>query len=76
MKILSIAFIGMALVMPGAVAAKEPSHDRQPANADQFYGLYQNPSQATGAFDHSGTRGREGRGASAFHPEGPGNVVD
>lgn len=27
-------------------------------------------------FDHSGTRGREGLGASPMHPEGPGNVSD
>jgi hypothetical protein len=27
-------------------------------------------------YDHSGTRGREGLGASPGHPEGPGNVGD
>ena len=83
MKILSIAFIGMALVASGAVAAKEPSHYRQPANANQYYGFYQNPSQAIApadadeaAFDHSGTRGREGLGANPSHPEGSGDVSD
>jgi hypothetical protein len=75
-KILSIAFIGMALVMPGAVVAKDASHAAPPANADQYYGLYQNQSQAIGTFDHSGTIGRDGRGANPFHPDGPGNVVD
>ena len=75
MKIVSIAFIGMALVVSGAVAAKEPSHDRQPANAGQYYGFYHNPSQAVApadadeaAFDYSGTRGREELGASPSNP--------
>lgn len=27
-------------------------------------------------YDHSGTRGREGLGASPAHPEGPGNFDD
>jgi hypothetical protein len=60
MKYISIAFIGMALVMSDTVAAKEPFHDRRPASADQYYGLYQNSSQATSTFDHSARRGHEG----------------
>jgi hypothetical protein len=83
MKVLSIALIGSALVMSGAVAAKEPSHAKRPVNADKYYGLYQSPSQALapskadGAdFDQSGTRGRENLAASPSHPEGPGNVAD
>jgi hypothetical protein len=82
MKILSIALLGAGLLMSGAVAAKDYRHAKQPANANQYYGLYRNPSDSLAPsrmdranFDHSGTRGREGLGASPFHPEGPGNVV-
>ncbi|WOJ88544.1 hypothetical protein RZS28_12010 [Methylocapsa polymorpha] len=80
MKILNIALISSTLLMSGAVAAKDYPHTKQPANADQYYGLYQNPSRAVAppgaAFDRSGTRGRQGFGGSPFHPEGPGNVAD
>jgi len=83
MKILNITLISSILFISGAVAAKDYPHAEQPANANQYYGLYQNPSQAlapSGAdhadFDRSGTRGREGFGGSPFHPEGPGNVAD
>ena len=68
--------------MSGAVAAKQ-LHPAQPADADQYYGLYQNPSQAIAPsaadsddFAHSGTRGRADLGADVLNPEGPGNVVD
>jgi hypothetical protein len=81
MKIFSIALIGSALVMSGAAAAKERPHDSQPANANQYYDLYQNPSQAitpsgddNADFGHSGTRGRENLGADFSNPEGPGNI--
>jgi len=63
----------------GAVAAK----DRHPPSPEQYYGLYANQDQGPAVsrwdrarFDHSGTRGREGLGASPMHPEGPGNVSD
>ncbi len=82
MKIFGIALIGSALVMSGAVAAQE-THATQPAKANEYYGLYQNPSQAiapsgtdSADFDHAGTRGREDAGAGVSHPEGPGNVAD
>ncbi|MGO9674063.1 MAG: hypothetical protein ACLPSF_07835 [Methylocella sp.] len=82
MKLFSIALIGSALVMSGAVAAKE-THASEPVNASQYYGLYQNPSQAiapsgsdSADFAHSGTRGREDLGAGTFDPKGPGNVSD
>ena len=65
MKVLSIALIGSALVMPGAVAAKERSHAKHPVNADQYYGLYQKSPQASAPFkaygiefDSPGARGR------------------
>jgi hypothetical protein len=83
MKPLSIALVCSALVMSGAVAAKEQVRAGQPANADQYYGLYQNPSQAIAPsgddsvdFGHSGTRGRENLGAGVSNPEGPGNISD
>ena len=83
MKILSIALIGAALVMSGAVSAADSAHAGQPARANEYYGLYQNPSQAiapsaddNAAFDRSGTRGRETLGAGFSNPEGPGNVSD
>ncbi|WOJ90366.1 hypothetical protein RZS28_03450 [Methylocapsa polymorpha] len=48
-----------------------------------YYGAYQNaaPPPALSRwdrsrFDRSGTRGREGLGASPLRPEGPGNVSD
>jgi hypothetical protein len=69
----------------GTAAADE----RFPSN--QYYGPYENnghfvkpnpglaPSRADAdrnAFFRSGTRGRQGLGASPIHPEGPGNVSD
>jgi hypothetical protein len=63
----------------GAVSAQQ----RYPAPADQSYGTAATaqpqvaPSRWDRAhFDRSGTRGREGLGASPMHPEGPGNVSD
>jgi len=67
----------------GTAAADE----RFPSN--QYYGPYENngrfvkanpglaPSRTDrNAFFRSGTRGRQGLGASPIHPEGPGNVSD
>ncbi len=67
----------------GPVAADE----RFPSN--QYYGPYENsgpfvkpnpglaPSREDrNTFFRSGTRGRQGLGASPIHPEGPGNVSD
>jgi hypothetical protein len=75
--------LGLAVVLlmgsAGVVAAKDRSV--QPADANQYYGLFEGlsgdpaPAQIDRRnFDHSGTRGREGLGDSPFHPEGPGNV--
>jgi hypothetical protein len=82
MKALDI-LICSALVMSGPVAAKDQIRAGQRANADQYYGLYRNPSQAivpTGDdsvdFGRSGIRRRADLGADVFHPEGPGNVSD
>lgn len=80
MKVFSIVLMSSAFLISGAAMATEPS---RPADANQFYGEYDSPSQSAApadadrsAFDHSGTRGRHGLGASAFHPEGPGEVVE
>lgn len=75
-----VVLVAAALIASmGVVAAK----DRQPADAGQYYGLYQSPSSNIAParsdrldFDHSGTRGRQGLGESPFNPEGPGNVSD
>jgi hypothetical protein len=83
MKIFKLALLGAGLLTSCAVAAKDYRHAKQHARADQFYGVYHNlspvfvPSTANPPdFDLSGTRGRDGLGASPFHPEGPGNFVD
>jgi hypothetical protein len=83
MKFIAIALLGAGLLMPGAVAAKDYPPAKQPANANRYYGMYLDPSQGRAPsitdrrdFDHSGTRGRDGLGASPFHPEGPGDVED
>ncbi len=83
MKVLSIAVLGAGLLMCGAVVAKDYPHAKQPAKADHYYGVYQNPSEGFAPstadppeFDQSGARGRDGLGANPFHPEGPGNVED
>jgi hypothetical protein len=61
----------------GAVGAQQ----RYAAPGDQYYGApaIPNPQIAPSRwdrarFDRSGTRGREGLGASPMRPEGPGNV--
>ena len=70
----------------GAVAADQPGFSAlpplyegspfsSPYFANQFQGLA--PSRADrNQFDRSGTRGREGLGASPVHPEGAGNVSE
>jgi hypothetical protein len=83
MKIRSAALLGAGLLMSGTVAAKDYPQPKQPTEADHYYGVYRNPSPGfvpstddPPDFDPSGTRGRDGLGASPFHPEGPGNVED
>ncbi|PNE12460.1 MAG: hypothetical protein CR217_03600 [Beijerinckiaceae bacterium] len=53
-----------------------------PSRADQIYGADANPKPQLAPsrldralFHRSGTRGRQGLGASPLHPEGPGNVT-
>jgi len=50
------------------------------AGHDRSVGTYLNPRKAPSRWDRarfhrSGTRGRQGLGASPLHPEGPGNVT-
>jgi hypothetical protein len=64
-----LASVGMAAAQP-----------RYHLRTEQFYSIDQGPNQVAPSrwdrirYDHSGTRGREGLGASPRHPEGPGNV--
>lgn len=76
--------IGMAAAALLAIGSVSYADDAQPsARARQFKGLYEiaptslNSDQlAHRTFGRSGTSGREGLGANAFHPEGPGNFSD
>jgi hypothetical protein len=76
-----LAFAGLASIIALGTASAQQAY--QP-RANQYYGLYQqNPGGGPSAmgndnnrFDRSGTRGREGLGASPYHPEGPGNATD
>ena len=66
-----LASVGMAAAQP-----------RYHLPTEQFYSTHQGPNQVAPSrwdrirYDRSGTRGREGLGASPGHPEGPGNVSD
>ncbi|WP_026607052.1 hypothetical protein [Methylocapsa acidiphila] len=70
--------VAVLIASIGTVSAQD--HQSQSAYPTQ----YQRPSAAESQnlavsrwdrarFDHSGTRGREGLGASPMHPEGPGD---
>lgn len=73
-----------SLVSIASIGAASAQQANSNTRAGQFYGFYQQnpaamntPARADRAdFDRSGTRGREGLGASPYHPEGPGNVTD
>lgn len=71
------------LIASAGAAAAQAAPPHKPVKANQYYGLYEGSSAGlTPAqidhrmFDRSGTRGREGLGASPLHPEGPGDVAD
>jgi hypothetical protein len=78
-SIRTLAFAGLALAASIGGAAASSSHVA-PVPASDFYALYDNSPSTSSSdmanYDHSGTRGRLDLGASAFHPEGPGNVSD
>jgi hypothetical protein len=68
----------MLAATTGIACAQEP----YPSRADQIYGANANPKpqlapsrQDRARFHRSGTRGRQGLGASPLHPEGPGNAT-
>jgi hypothetical protein len=79
------AAAGMGTVVPLQItaAAQAQEHQQvqpvapQPPEINWFASFYSQPS-APGLnwqlFNRSGTLGRQGLGASPFHPEGPGNV--
>ncbi|QBR72257.1 hypothetical protein CU048_14315 [Beijerinckiaceae bacterium] len=73
--------IGLAAAALAASIGAASAQERYPSSADQYYNVYANPNPRTAPsrwdrarFDRSGTRGREGLGASPMRPEGPGNV--
>ena len=64
MKSLGIALLGISLLASGAVAAKQPI--RLPANANQFFGLYQGQTTSP---TQSGVTGQDQRyPADGLHP--------
>ncbi|MGA7656338.1 MAG: hypothetical protein WCA96_06100 [Methylocella sp.] len=79
-KVLTVGLAAATLAASfGAVSAQQ----LYPAPADQVYGGSVTPNPQTAPsrwdrahFDRSGTRGREGLGATPMRPEGPGNVSD
>jgi len=73
-----MGFAATALAASIGAAGAQQSY---PVPADQSYGPSAIPNPQTAPsrwdrahFDRSGTRGREGLGASPTRPEGPGNV--
>lgn len=85
MKILSMSASRYAVMTALAAAAMAGSTGAQggPLPPGNYYGVHGNPHPRMALsrwdrlrFDRSGTRGREGLGATPGHPEGPGNVSD
>jgi len=76
-RIMGLAAAMLAATM-GIAGAQELSPPR--AGHDRNAGTNLNPRKAPSRWDRarfhrSGTRGRQGLGASPLHPEGPGNVT-
>lgn len=76
---MGIATATLAASISMANAQQVPHYRTNP----YYGGAYSNPVPPPALsrwdrarFDRSGTRGREGLGASPMHPEGPGNVSD
>ncbi len=79
-KTMTMGIAAATVAASMGVVSAQPS--RQSPD-DQYYGVAVNPNPQIAPsrwdrahFDRSGTRGREGLGASPMHPEGPGNVSD
>jgi len=75
--------MGLATAVLAGSIGGAGAQSRREFRGDPSYGPYQGayapPRPALSRwdrarFDHSGTRGREGLGASPLRPEGPGNV--
>jgi len=77
------ATMGLAAVTLAASIGAVCAQPARLSRGEQFYGTSAAPNPQTvlsrwdrARFDRSGTRGREGLGASPMRPEGPGNVSD
>jgi hypothetical protein len=74
--------MGLAAVMLAATTGIACAQQHRPSRADQIYDANAKPQPQLAPsrldrarFHRSGTRGRQGLGASPLHPEGPGNVT-
>jgi hypothetical protein len=74
--------MGLAAAMLAATMGIACAQPHYPSDADQIYDTKANPEpqlapsrRDRARFHRSGTRGRQGLGASPLHPEGPGNVT-
>ncbi|MGH6852393.1 MAG: hypothetical protein ACREDJ_04175, partial [Methylocella sp.] len=73
---------GLAAAILAATTGIACGQELYPSRANQIYGADANPKPQLAPsrrdrvrFHRSGTRGRQGLGASPLHPEGPGNVT-
>jgi hypothetical protein len=74
--------MGLAAAMLAATMSIVCAQELYPSRADQLYDANANPEprlapsrRDRARYHRSGTRGRQGLGASPLHPEGPGNVT-
>ncbi len=74
--------MGLAAAMLATTMSIARAQQHYPYRADQIYdsNAHPEPQLAPSRWDRahfhrSGTRGRQGLGASPLHPEGPGNVT-
>jgi hypothetical protein len=74
--------MGLAAVMFAATMGIARAQERYPSRAGQHYDANAKPDpqlapsrRDRARFHRSGTRGRQGLGASPLHPEGPGNTT-
>jgi hypothetical protein len=74
--------MGLAAAMLAATMGIARAQELYPASAGQHYDANAKPDpqlapsrRDRARFHRSGTRGRQGLGASPLHPEGPGNTT-
>ena len=74
--------MGLAAAILAATVGIACAQQHYPSRAEQIYDANANPKPQTAPsrwdrarFHRSGTRGRQGLGASPLHPEGPGNMT-